>query len=108
MQRVSVFGASAAAIAAAMLNGVGNTVAGAARGVHRVAAGTKRARQMVSKKTLHSRSKYMPHIGAKEQARAKRSYMVDTHPSGAKRSAPTMQQLSKRAHAALLDQKQAA
>ncbi|MFM0022164.1 hypothetical protein [Paraburkholderia azotifigens] len=45
----------------------------------------------------HARSKYQPHTGAKEQERAKRFYMVDTHPSGAKRSAPTMQQRSARA-----------
>ncbi|SEI41972.1 hypothetical protein [Paraburkholderia diazotrophica] len=40
-----------------------------------------------------------PFIGKKEQERAKRFYMVDTHPSGAMRSAPTMQQHSKRSHA---------
>jgi hypothetical protein len=37
-----------------------------------------------------------PHVSAKEQERAKRFYMVDTHPSGAPRSTPTMQQHSKR------------
>jgi hypothetical protein len=94
MKRVSLFGASAVAIAASMLNGAGEALASAARGVHRVAAGTKRARRMVSVKTPHNRSKYMPHIGAKEQQRAKRFHMVDTHPSGTKRSAPTMQQHS--------------
>ena len=94
MKRVSLFGASAVAIAASMLNGAGEALAGAARGVHRVASGTKRARRMVSVKTPHNRSRYMPHTGAKEQARAKRFYMVDMHPSGAKRSAPTMQQHS--------------
>jgi len=47
------------------------------------------------------RSKYMTLNRAKEEERAKRFYMVDTHPSGAKRSAPTMQMLSKHARASL-------
>ncbi|CAN7418416.1 hypothetical protein [Paraburkholderia hospita] len=49
-----------------------------------------------------ARNKYMTLNRAKEQERAKRFYMVDTHPSGAPRSTPTMQQHSKRAHAAKL------
>jgi hypothetical protein len=90
MQRVTLIGS---AIGAALSRGVG-AILSVPNAIHRVAAGTKRARQMVSAKTSHNRSKYMPHIGAKEQERAKRFYMVDTHPSGAKRSAPTMQQHS--------------
>ncbi|SOE85658.1 hypothetical protein SAMN05446935_6132 [Burkholderia sp. YR290] len=35
-----------------------------------------------------------PHASAKERERAKRFYMVDTHPNGEKRSAPTMEQHS--------------
>ena len=59
--------------------------------------------RMPSKKTPKARRGWTtPHIGAKEQERAKRFYMVDTHPSGAPRSTPTMQQHSKRAHAARL------
>jgi hypothetical protein len=53
------------------------------------------------------RSKYMPHIGAKEQERAKRCYMVDLYPSlgqidadgyyvSMRRCSPTMCQMSKR------------
>lgn len=41
------------------------------------------------------RSKYMPHIGAKEQERAKRCYMVQTFGRGILRSAPTMCQSAK-------------
>ncbi|MFX1675179.1 hypothetical protein PWR63_23515 [Paraburkholderia sp. A2WS-5] len=64
--------------------------------MHRIVAGTKRGRQATSAKApSRSRSKILPHIGAKEQARAKRSYMVDTFPSGALRSAPTMCQAPK-------------
>jgi len=113
MKRVSLFGASAVAIAASMLNGASAALAGAARGVHRVAAGTKRARQMVSVKTRHNRSKYMPHIGAKEQARAKRCYMYAFHGemhlySEHLRSKPVVHQMSKRQLASLNAQKQAA
>jgi hypothetical protein len=90
MQRVTLIGS---AIGAALSRGVG-AILSVPNAIHRVAAGTRRARQMVSATTPHNRSKYMPHIGAKEQQRAKRFYMVDTHPSGTKRSAPTMQQHS--------------
>jgi len=36
-----------------------------------------------------------PHIGAKEQERAKRCYMVSTFPNGTPRSAPVMCQAAK-------------
>lgn len=42
-----------------------------------------------------SRSKYTPHIGAKEQERAKRCYMVSAFIGGPPRSAPVMHQFSK-------------
>lgn len=51
-----------------------------------------------------SRSKYMPHIGAKEQERAKRCWMQRFHGeqdlySPNLRSAPVMHQMSKREYA---------
>lgn len=51
-----------------------------------------------------SRSKYTPHTGAKEQARAKRCRMDFLHGahsafSDNERSAPTLSQMSKSAHA---------
>jgi hypothetical protein len=50
------------------------------------------------------RSKYTPHIGAKEQERAKRCYMDWTHGNdGALRSAPIMGQMSKATHEAYLE-----
>ncbi|MFL9943686.1 hypothetical protein [Paraburkholderia graminis] len=42
-----------------------------------------------------ARSKYMPHIGAKEQERAKRCYMVSAFIGGPERSAPVMHQTGK-------------
>jgi hypothetical protein len=94
MKIASIGAALALAIGSASAR-LDRVVSGAALGGgRRVAAGTKRGRQRVSAKTPHNRSKYKPHTGAKEQARAKRFYMVDMHPSGAKRSAPTMQQHS--------------
>ncbi|AUT68548.1 MULTISPECIES: hypothetical protein [Paraburkholderia] len=51
-------------------------------------------RRYVSRKLSRSSRNHMPHTGLKEQERAKRFYMVDTHPNGEKRSAPTMQQHS--------------
>jgi hypothetical protein len=51
-----------------------------------------------------SRSKYTPHIGAKEQERAKRCYMDWTHGNdGALRSAPIVGQMSKATHEAYLE-----
>jgi hypothetical protein len=46
----------------------------------------------------HARSKYMPHIGKKEQERAKRCYMSKYHSGGCGylRSAPTLCQDSRR------------
>lgn len=45
----------------------------------------------------HARNKYTPHIGAKEQERAKRCYMSSTfNASGNERSAPVMHQIAKR------------
>lgn len=108
MQKISLIGASTAAIAASLMNSLGSAATSAARGVHRVAAGTKRGRQMVSVKTPHNRSKYMPHAGAKEQERAKRCYMGYFYPGSAvdehgyemrpRRSAPVMLQESKRSY----------
>ncbi|CAE6811164.1 hypothetical protein R69746_05626 [Paraburkholderia aspalathi] len=47
-------------------------------------------------KTSHTRRGWSsPHIGAKEQERAKRCYMVDTFPNGTPRSAPVMHQSAK-------------
>lgn len=70
--------AGMAALGTALI-GVGATGASHGRAVvRRVAGNTKRGRQMVSVKTIHSRNKYVPHIGAKEQERAKRCYMVNT------------------------------
>jgi hypothetical protein len=43
-------------------------------------------------------SKYTPHIGAKEQERAKRCYMVSAFIGGPERSAPVMHQFSKATH----------
>jgi hypothetical protein len=91
MQRVTLIGS---AIGAALSRGFG-AVLSVPSAVHRVASGTKRARQMVSAKTAHNRSKYMPHAGAKEQERAKRCYMVQTFGRGILRSAPTMCQMRK-------------
>lgn len=99
MQRVTLIGSAAGAIGASLARGLG-AVLSVPAAVHRVATGTKRGRQMVSAKTPHNRSKYMPHIGAKEQERAKRCYMEATHGewSGLKRSASTMCQVGKRAY----------
>jgi hypothetical protein len=114
MQRVTLIGSAAGAIGASLARGLG-AVLSVPAAVHRVATGTKRARQMVSAKTPHNRSKYMPHIGAKEQERAKRCCMQHFMECGegitrfrSFRSAPTMEQLSKRQYAALNAQKQAA
>jgi hypothetical protein len=112
MQRVTLIGSAAGAIGASLARGLG-AVLSVPAAVHRVATGTKRARQMVSAKTPHNRSKYMPHIGAKEQARAKRCYMQAFHGemhlySEHLRSKPVVQQMSKRQYAALNAQKQAA
>jgi hypothetical protein len=96
-------GFSAAAVIAAILGPMGRFAAPG--GVHRVTSDSKRGRQMTSRKTKVSSRR--PHIGKKEQERAKRFYMVDTFPSGAKRSAPTMQQMSKRQYEAQLAQKAA-
>lgn len=54
-------------------------------------------------------SKYMPHTGAKEQERAKRFEMSHAHanfPYGV-RSAPTMQRISNRDYADMLDVRRA-
>ena len=83
----------AMAATAAMLDALG--AHGFARnGIGRVAAGTKLGRQLVSK-GYRSRSKYMPHQGAKERERAKRCYMVSAFIGGPERSAPVMMQMSK-------------
>lgn len=58
------------------------------------AAPSVRARRM-GKRPIAGRGKYMPHIGAKEQERAKRCYMVQTFGHGRLRSAPTMCQSAK-------------
>jgi hypothetical protein len=50
-----------------------------------------------------ARSKYTPHIGAKEQERAKRCYMVSAFIGGPERSAPVMHQFSKATHEAYLE-----
>jgi len=67
------------------------------------AAPSVRARRM-GKRPIAGRSKYMPHIGAKEQERAKRCWMSEYMESGegilrfrSRRSAPTLCQLSRRA-----------
>lgn len=57
---------------------------------HRVTGDSKRGRQLVSKKH-RARSKYMPHVGAKEQERAKRCYMHNG----------VLHQFSKRQHEAI-------
>ena len=62
--------------------------------IRAAAAGFFGGRAPSVKLPKHARSKYMPHTGKKEQERAKRFYMVDTHPNGEKRSAPTMEQHS--------------
>lgn len=93
-----------AALAAGMAAIIGPGRATAPAPIQRVASGSKRARQMVSK-TLHSRSKYMPHQGEKERERAARSYMqhyfringpFQTDPLRL-RAAPIVQVTSKRA-----------
>jgi hypothetical protein len=95
MQRVTLIGSAAGAIGASLARGLG-AVLSVPAAVHRVATGTKRARQTVSAKTPHNRSKYMPHIGAKEQARAKRCYMSSTfNCSGNQRATPVMHQFGK-------------
>ena len=92
MQRVTLIGS---AIGAALSRGVG-AILSVPNAIHRVAAGSKRARQMVSTKTPHNRSKYMPHIGAKEQERAKRCYMSSTfNCSGNPRATPVVHQFGK-------------
>ena len=83
-------GFSAAAVIAAILGPMGRFAAPG--GVHRVTSDSKRGRQMTSRKTKVSSRR--PHIGKKEQERAKRS-------------APTMQQMSKRQYEAQLAQKAA-
>lgn len=88
MQRVTLIGS---AIGAALTRGVG-AILSVPHAIHRVATGTKRARQMVSAKTRRNRSKYVPHAGKKEQARALRCYMVTTFPNGTPRSAPVLHQ----------------
>jgi hypothetical protein len=115
MQKVTLIGSATGAIGAALARGLGSVLT-VPNAVHRVATGTKRARQMVSAKTPHNRSKYMPHIGAKEQERAKRCYMEHHFPyrSTAEgsflhlRSAPIVQQMGKRQYAALQAKNQAA
>ncbi|MFP3428766.1 hypothetical protein SB781_03350 [Paraburkholderia sp. SIMBA_061] len=112
MQRVTLIGS---AIGAALSRGFG-AVLSVPSAVHRVASGTKRARQMVSAKTAHNRSKYVPHIGAKEQERAKRCWMQPNFGWGMNgdqaikvtRSAPVMNQMSKRQHDVRQARKQAA
>jgi hypothetical protein len=92
MKIASIGAALALAMGAASAR-LDRAVSGAAvGGGRRIAGGTKRARQMVSAQTPHNRSKYMPHIGKKEQARAHRCYMVSTFPNGTLRSAPVMHQ----------------
>lgn len=66
------------------------------RPVHRVTSNSKRGRQMNSYGGPRNRSKYAPHIGAKEQERAKRCYMSSTFGiSGNPRCAPVMHQAAK-------------
>lgn len=66
------------------------------RGTRRVTSDSKAGRQMVSKQVARARSKHMPHIGAKEQERAKRCYMNANFSVHTPRSAPTMETYSKR------------
>jgi hypothetical protein len=99
MSRIRTLALSAAA---AMLNVMG--AHGMVRGViQRTSSDTKIGRQMVSK-GYRSRSKYMPHQGAKERERAARSYMqhyflidgpIQTDPLRL-RAAPIVQVISKR------------
>lgn len=72
--------------------------------MHRVTSNSKRGRQLTGAKApSKSRSKYMPHIGAKEQERAKRCYMSSTfNAGGAPRTSPVMHQVGKRAYEAAL------
>jgi hypothetical protein len=98
MKIASIGAALALAMGAASAR-LDRAVSGAAvGGGRRIAGGTKRARQMVSVQTPHNRRKYMPHIGKKEQERAKRCYMSKYHSGGCGylRSAPTLCQDSKR------------
>jgi hypothetical protein len=84
-----------AALAAGMAAIIGPGRATAPAPIHRVASGSKRARQMVSN-SAHSRSKYVPHQGEKERERAARCYMSSTFGvNGNPRCAPVMHQLSK-------------
>jgi len=56
---------------------------------------------------VESRSKYMPHIGAKEQARAERCYMSPTfNCSGNLRAAPVMHQIAKASREEILWQQE--
>jgi hypothetical protein len=73
-------------------------------GVHRFTAGSKRGRQITGAKRSRSRSKYMPHQGAKERKRAARCYMQRGHGYyGPLRSATVMMQMSKREYELRLD-----
>ncbi|MPW16939.1 hypothetical protein GCT13_08340 [Paraburkholderia sp. CNPSo 3157] len=104
MNRIAILGAS-------LLAGVGASL-GRSLGDSRVVTlsddrpRASALRRFVSRKQSKV-SNRMPHIGAKEQERAQRFYMVDTHPSGVKRSAPTIQQMSKRQYEAQLAKKAA-
>lgn len=97
--RITSIGAVLASAAGLAMAHVGRTVSGAAQGGgRRIVAGTKRARQMMSTQTHGVRSRYTPHIGAKEQERAKRCYMSIYHGGwdGALRSSPTLCQSARR------------
>jgi hypothetical protein len=78
----------------------------------RWAGWTRGAPAIITTQQPSSRSKYTPHIGAKEQARAKRCYMsaylneqvAQFHPrDGHLRVSPTLCQIGKATHAAYLE-----
>jgi hypothetical protein len=55
--------------------------------IHRATSKSNRGRQINSVKSRRSRSKYTPHVGAKELAKAKRYVMLDRHIPGSVSSA---------------------
>jgi hypothetical protein len=81
-----------AALAGMLMMGSGTSIPSPHAGAHRVTADSKRGRKMISR-TVRSRSNRMPHIGAKEQERAKRCYMRYSNPHA---PTPTLCQMSKR------------
>jgi len=93
--KLSIVGASLSALVGGAMRRLGDVTSLEVRGP----TGRQRRNGV---RTKLGRSKYMPHIGAKEQERAKRCWMSEFHESGeglmryrSYRSAPTMCQSAK-------------